>query len=172
MDVASMKKNARSALEVLYPEIRARADDKRATMAITVNKKRMQHVLDFAVGDTVMVVDERRNSKLDPVYEGPFKIASMDERNGTYRLTDMVGVLLKTIYPSQKLKMIAPILDDEEHYVVESIVDHRGSANKRQYLVKWKGYSSDENTWEPASVFDSPVMISDYWKRVKPKRPK
>jgi transposase InsO family protein len=172
MDVVSMKKHASDALEILYPEVCARANDKRATMAATVDKKRKQHIQDFAVGDTVMVVDERRNSKLDPVYEGPYKVASLDERNGTYRLTDMNGVLLKTIYPSQKLKIIAPIIDDDEHYVVESIVAHRGSANKRQYLVKWKGYSSDENTWESVSMFDSPVMISDYWKRVHPKRSK
>jgi transposase InsO family protein len=34
-------------------------------------------------------------------------------------------------------------------YEVESIVDARGKGKSRQYLVKWKGYPSDQNTWEP-----------------------
>jgi hypothetical protein len=39
--------------------------------------------------------------------------------------------------------------DDRDHWEVESILARRGVGRRVQYLVKWKGYSVDENTWEP-----------------------
>jgi chromobox protein 1 len=36
-----------------------------------------------------------------------------------------------------------------EEYIVEEIVDHRKTKGKDLYFVKWKDYSSEENTWEP-----------------------
>jgi hypothetical protein len=39
-------------------------------------------------------------------------------------------------------------------YEVEKIVDKKISAGKPLYLVKWKGYDSSENTWEPLKHLD------------------
>ena len=36
-----------------------------------------------------------------------------------------------------------------QEYEVEAIKGVRGYYNKRQYLVKWKGYPESDNTWEP-----------------------
>ena len=45
-----------------------------------------------------------------------------------------------------------PVEPDEE-YEVERILEARkvSHGTKREYLVKWKGYTEDENTWEPES---------------------
>ena len=37
----------------------------------------------------------------------------------------------------------------EKEYKIERILDHRQISEKTQYLVKWKGYNTTENTWEP-----------------------
>lgn len=34
-------------------------------------------------------------------------------------------------------------------YIVERIVGTREVMGTKQYLVKWKGYPSSQNTWEP-----------------------
>ena len=47
-------------------------------------------------------------------------------------------------------------------YEVERIDNHRGSAGKYEYYVKWKGYH--ERTWEPESSFRDTALINDYWK--------
>ena len=40
-------------------------------------------------------------------------------------------------------------LDGENVWEVEEILSSRTRNKKVQYLVKWKGYSPDDNTWEP-----------------------
>jgi len=40
--------------------------------------------------------------------------------------------------------------EGEEEYTVEKILDRRLGKKKRvEYLLKWEGYESDDNTWEP-----------------------
>jgi len=41
------------------------------------------------------------------------------------------------------------IIDGSEEFEVEEILDSRFYRNQLQYLVKWKGYPSEDNTWEP-----------------------
>ena len=41
------------------------------------------------------------------------------------------------------------LIDGQEEYEIENILTHKMKGNQWQYLIKWKGYSSNENTWEP-----------------------
>ena len=43
-----------------------------------------------------------------------------------------------------------PAADESGKYEVEGILDHRSRGHGRtKYLVKWRGYSVFESTWEP-----------------------
>ena len=38
---------------------------------------------------------------------------------------------------------------DNNYYEVEKILDKRIVRGRKEYLIKWKGYSEKESTWEP-----------------------
>ena len=40
-------------------------------------------------------------------------------------------------------------VEGQEEFEVEAILAHRGQGARRRYLIKWKGYPTSDNTWEP-----------------------
>ena len=63
----------------------------------------------------------------------------------------------------QKPEEVEP---EEEDYVVEKIVNERIVDGRLEYFLKWKGYSSLDNTWEPAEHLDCPELLEEF-KRTK-----
>ena len=47
-------------------------------------------------------------------------------------------------------------------YIVEKIVGKKIENGTELYYVKWKGFSEDENTWEPRSHFNDTSLIEKY----------
>jgi hypothetical protein len=39
--------------------------------------------------------------------------------------------------------------DTKQEYKVKEILNHKQVSGKPYYLIKWKGYNTSENTWEP-----------------------
>jgi chromobox protein 1 len=56
-------------------------------------------------------------------------------------------------------------IKSEEEYIVERIISKRVSkSGKVEYLLKWKDYSDDQNTWEPRENLGCKEMITDFEK--------
>ncbi|CAJ0953556.1 unnamed protein product [Ranitomeya imitator] len=65
----------------------------------------------------------------------------------------------------------APVLvEGELEYVVEKILDSRVSRRKLQYLVKWKGYGQEDNSWVVASDVHAADLVRAFH-RAQPGRP-
>ena len=57
-----------------------------------------------------------------------------------------------------------PILvDGEEHYEVEAILDSRMSRGWLQFLIQWKDYSYEHNSWENATDVHSPALVNEFY---------
>jgi hypothetical protein len=59
---------------------------------------------------------------------------------------------------------IMPNSNDLE-YEVEKILDCQIVRGKPKYLVKWKGYTDTENTWEPEKHFKNLEMIRQFYRQ-------
>jgi hypothetical protein len=70
----------------------------------------------------------------------------------------------------QNLRPAPDVIDGVEMYEVEDILGERtkrgtvkGSRRtEKQYLVKWKGYSTAEASWEPARAVDAPDVLARF----------
>lgn len=66
--------------------------------------------------------------------------------------------------------------DDEEsvsstEYEVAKIVDvHFNKDKTREFLIRWKGFSPKEDTWEPEDNLNCPKLISEYMEKVEKSR--
>ena len=56
------------------------------------------------------------------------------------------------------------LIDNEEEYEVEDIINHRyhGKQSQLQYLICWKGYSAADDTWEPADQVHTDQLVKKY----------
>jgi len=60
---------------------------------------------------------------------------------------------------------------EEEEFIVEKILKMRTTKKgKVQYLLKWKGFSDSENTWEPAENLECPELIAAFMAEHKEKQ--
>ena len=69
-------------------------------------------------------------------------------------------------YPQQQLPRPAPpvVIEGDEEYEVNEILDSRMRGSKLQYLVRWKDYPTRVDwTWEPESnIMHAPEAIKDF----------
>jgi len=63
----------------------------------------------------------------------------------------------------QNLQLPPELVDGEEEYVVEKILNSRMFRWKLQYLVKWEGYGIEGNTWEYSENLDhTPEKVTEF----------
>lgn len=103
---------------------------------------------------------DRPARKLDWKYLGPYKVLERIGKRAyrikipaTWKVHDVFHVsLLEPKKPDNFGRQAEPqpaiVIDEEEEYEVEEILNSRIYRNKVQYLIKWKGYSMEENTWQ------------------------
>ena len=133
--------------------------------------RRKSFFIPFKKGDRVWL-DSRNlkmiyHKKMKPKREGPFEITEVLgpvtyrlKLLNTWRTHNMFhAVLLKTneTYGEIFSKPPPELLDGEEVYDVETILNHRERGRGYQYFVKWQGYpiSDASLAWEPEHSFSN-----------------
>ena len=103
------------------------------------------------------ITTKRPSDKLDFKKLGPFVISRKISENNyelslpkTMRIHPIFHISLlepapKSAQPQKGRIEIAP----NQEYEVEAILNERRKGRGKQYLIRWKGFDSSEDTWEP-----------------------
>ena len=159
-----------------------------------------QDAPDYKVGDLVMldarnIKTKHPTHKLAPKSYGPFPITRVGTRSCTLDLGDQWN-----IFPTFHVSLLEPYrhstcperrqsppppdeIEGEIEYEVEHIVRSEERQKRRKvrgryqvysevyYLIKWKGYSHDENTWQPASSMTNTAELVAQFHATNPEMP-
>jgi hypothetical protein len=156
-------------VDIVYPACAQRTAEYNQKM---INQFAQSHKIvkdGYPAGSLVWRVDVDRKKKAEPRYVGPYTVAKCTG-NGAYRLMDATGALFPKPVSAKHLKLALPHEKVEEEYEVERILNHRGEGASREYLVRWKGYSEEHDSWEPVENFSGLQTIRKYLANLRGKR--
>jgi len=75
------------------------------------------------------------------------------------------------IHPIFHISLLKPTLNEKttedveaSEYEVDKIVDVRTRRGKRQYKIRWLGFESKDDTWEPEKNLNCPDKIQEFEK--------
>ena len=75
--------------------------------------------------------------------------------------------------PGQSITPQGPVvIEGEERYNVEAILNSKLTRGKLFYLVKWEGWSTEHNTWEPESHLDGSKKFIEKFHQEHPSAPR
>lgn len=162
LNVKAMLKSEQ--LKELHEEMKTELEFVRKRMKTYYDQKRIEGPT-FQEGDMVYLSTKnlstnRPNKKLDFKYIGPYRIIQKISKNN-YKLDlpqqirvhpifhisfleSAKGTIKVATAPNNQLEVESP-----EEYEPEKIVNSERRGNKTWYLIKWKGYDENENSWEP-----------------------
>jgi transposase InsO family protein len=122
--------------------------------------------------DAFMHIPKHKRSKLEPRATKLKLLGYHDyhdhEEKRAYKLwnTDQkkIEISRDVIFDETPVLHYAPVVQEPDEFVVDSIIGERSTDGKTEYLVKWAGYDDNDNTWEPFEhVADTEAL--DMWEQ-------
>jgi len=141
--------------------------------------KTPQYVLGEKVWlDASNIQTGRPAKKLDHRRLGPFPISKV-LTNNTYQLKLPKTMKIHPVFSVIKLIPFSPneipermvkeppppiIKAGVEEFEIEEILDSRMKRGRLQYLIHWKGYNAEDDSWEPAAIIfeDAPEAVQQF----------
>jgi len=119
----------------------------------------------------------RRSEKLTERFVGLYKVKGIVSSNAielelpnSIKIHPVVNVSRVRLYKSQVKgqKKIPPkpvIIEGEEKFEVEKIINKRMVRGKERFLVRWKGYTTEEDTWESRENLENAKELVEEFER-------
>ena len=152
----------------------------------------------FKIGDRVVLStahrrrayksgDQTRAAKFMPRFDGPYQITDTDEKHSTVTLalpkqaanfpvfhTSEIKPFIEnsdSLFPTRALIPPDPVLiEGQQEFYVDKIVDERCRGRRKQYLVRWRGEGPEGDIWLPEEELEECEAL-DAWQLRNAPRP-
>ena len=176
------------AAEARLEELSKAREEAQAALEVAADRMKryydrgVQEAPKFRVGDRVWLeatnINVTRTRKLANRRLGPFPIIRVVsevnyelELPHTMRIHPVFHVSLLTPHREDKIPgrvQPAPppvVVDGDEEYEVDSILDAKKQRGKIRFLVHWKGYSPEHDSWEPEEALaNAPEKLTEFYR--------
>jgi len=151
-----IQEEAKAALGKAQEEMKKYADRKRGE----VNKHRVGDLVMLSTKDLKYQMAGRRTEKLMERFIGPYKVKKIVSANAvklelpsTIRIHLVVNVsrihrYIGQVKEQKKEQLALVIIKGEEKWKVKKILNKQQIREKDKYLVWWKGFIAESDTWE------------------------
>ena len=151
-----IQEEAKAALGKVQADMKKYTDKKRSD----VEEYKVEDLVMLSTKDLKYQMIGRRTEKLTERFISPYKIKEIVSSNAvklelpsTVKIHPVVNVSRIRQYigqvEGQKKEQPAPvIIEREEEWEVERILNKRRVRGKDKYLVRWKGFTAESDTWE------------------------
>jgi len=118
-----------------------------------------------------------RSEKLTERFVGPYKVKGIVSSNAielelpnSIKIHPVVNISRVRLYKPQVKgqKKIPPkpvIIEGEEEFKVEKIINKRMVRGKERFLVRWKGYTAEEDTWKSRKNLENAKELVEEFER-------
>jgi len=168
-----IQEEAKAALGKVQEEMKKYADRKRGE----VDKYKVGDLVMLSTKDLKYQMVRRRAEKLTERFIGPYRIKKIVSSNAvelelpsTIKIHSVVNVSRIQKYvgqvEGQEKEWPAPvIIEGEEKWEVERILNKRWIRGKDKYLVQWKGFTAESDTWEGKENLENAKEAIEEYKR-------
>ena len=174
--IKEIQKEAKAVLGKAQEEIKKYTDRKR------------EEVDEYKVGDLVMLstkdlkyqMASKRTEKLIERFIGSYKVKKIILANAvelelpsTIRIHPVVNVsrihkYIGQVEEQKKEQLVSVITEREEKWEVKRILNKQRIREKNKYLVQWKGFTAESDTWEgKENLENTKEAIEEYEKEYK-----
>ena len=171
--IKKIQEEAKAALEKAQGEMKKYAN------------RRQREEEEYRIGDLVLLSTKdlkwqmkgRRSEKLTKCFIGLYKVKGIVSSNAielelpkSIKIYPVVNISRVQLYKLQVegQKKIPPkpvIIEGEEEFEVEKILNKRTIRGKEKFLVRWKGYTMEEDTWENRENLENTKELVEEFER-------
>jgi len=168
-----IQEEAKAALGKVQEEIKKFANRRRGKG----EEYRVGNLILLSMKDLKWQIKEKRSEKLTEHFVGPYKVKGIVSSNAielelpkSIRIHPVVNVSRVWLYKSQveRQKKILPkllIIKGQEEFKIEKILNKRTIRGKEKFLVRWKGYTAEEDTWENRENLENTKELVEEFER-------